>query len=314
MNYRRLNNHLSCACLAAGAALFASVVAMPCARAQDFGSWSSQWLWLDFKKPNKTHGFQFWLDLHERAWGSNFLAIARPGVGYDVSHGITLWAGYAFIPSVVAGTADSERFEHRLWEQFIVNQKVKTVALQGRIRLEQRFRSDSDGVGERLRLFGRAGFFFGQGAEWGWAVWDEALFNLNTTSLWNAGFDQNRAFTGPFFQAKSGVRVEFGYMNFLVNRRDGTMTDSHIAMINLFFLVNPFHKAPAPVALPPPEAAPPPPPPASSPSSSSPAPDQAPPPAEQPPPEQKLDSGLKSTTPTQSALSPNVASDLWDSP
>ena len=325
MHGRRSTKHLLCACLAAGSALASTTAALPEARADDVGGWLSEWLWIDFKKPNKTHGFQIWADFHQRAWGTNNLFIFRPGLGYDVGHGITLWAGYAFIPSLTAGTPDSNRFEHRVWEQAIITQKVKTVALQGRVRLEQRFRQDADGVGERLRLFGRAGFFFGAQTEWGWAVWDEALFNLNTTPVWNEGFDQNRAFTGPFFQAKSGVRVEFGYMNYLVNRKDVGLYDSHVAMINLFFLVNPFRLQKAqsepPIPPPPPPVVPPPAVPADGkPADGTPAapsdPNQAPPPAAPDirPSEQKLDSGLKSGAPAQSTTSPNIASDLWDAP
>ena len=286
-------------------ALLGSVAHVPAAHADDAGSWLSQWLWVDFKKPNKTHGFQLWLDLHERAWGSNFLAIFRPGLGYDIGHGLTFWGGYAFIPSLTANTPDSNRYEHRIWEQFIVTEKVKTVALQGRIRLEQRFRDGNDGVGERLRIFGRAGFFFGQHAPWGWAVWDEVLINLNETTLWASGFDQNRFFTGPFYQAPSGVRIEFGYFNFLVNRRDTGLYDSHIAMMNLYIPVQAFHKAepprPAPVA----EPAPPPPPPSQlAPATPPPGPPPAAPAAPQP----------TEQSPAPAVTSPNVESDLWDPP
>lgn len=298
MRHQRLKNDLLCAGLVAGAALLPSVAALPEARADDAGVWASEWLWLDLKKPEKTHGFQLWLDLHQRAWGPSFQAIVRPGLGYDVGHGISLWAGYAFIPSLTAGTPDSQRFEHRIWEQIILNTKVKTVALQGRGRLEQRFRQDADGVGSRLRLFGRAGFFFGAKSDWGWAVWDEVMFSLNTTALWNAGFDQNRAFTGPFFQSSRGVRIEFGYLNLLVNRKDTGLHASHIAMVNLFFLVNPFRKAAAP-------AAPPPPPP--------PVPEQLQPPPEQTPPP-PLDPLQKTDGSTQRLMDAQIASDAWDAP
>jgi hypothetical protein len=300
---RPLRTNRLCAGLAVGAALTALLTLVPEARADDMGVWASQWLWVDFKKPDKAHGFQLGLDLQQRAWGTNLLSITRPGLGYDVGHGISLWAGYAFIPSLTAGTPDSQRFEHRVWEQIIVGGKVKNVALQGRARLEQRFRPDAEGVGERLRLFARAGFFFGARSEWGWAVWDEVMLGLNTTQVWNTGFDQNRAFTGPFFQSPSGVRVEFGYMNLLANRKDVGLVDSHIAIVNLLFLFNPFRSAqpatvpPAPALAPAPVA-----------------PDQAPPPAEQPPPEPRPDPGMKSGAPAQSSMSPHVASDLWDAP
>ena len=307
MSRRFLTRQLLCG------ALLGSLAHVPVAHADDAGSWLSQWLWVDFKKPNKTHGFQLWLDLHERAWGSTFLAIVRPGLGYDIGHGLTFWGGYAFIPSFVHNTTDPPRFEHRIWEQFIANGKVKTVALQGRIRLEQRFRDGVDGVGERLRIFGRAGFFFGQQSSWGWAIWDELLINLNETNAWPIGFDQNRFFTGPFVQAQNGVRVEFGYFNFLVNRRDTGLYDSHIAMMNLFIPVKAFPK-PAPPR--PAEPAPPPAPPAAPVDSSPPAPGALDPGAPAPgaPPASPPAPSVAPDSSGGAASSPNVASDLWDTP
>lgn len=233
----------------------------PPARADDGGVWANPLLVLDFKKPEEKRGFQLSLDFHGRAWGPNFLAILRPALGYDVGHGITLWLGYAFVPSFMTGVEDSLRLEHRIWEQFLITRKVGTVALQGRLRLEERFRQGTDGVGARLRFFGRAGFFFGHGSHWGWAVYDELLVQLNTTDAWNSGFDQNRAFTGPFFEADGGTRFEFGYMNYLVNRKDTGLYDSHIVVVNLFMPIGVFKKKqqpaqPAPTAQPVPEAPP----------------------------------------------------------
>lgn len=65
---------------------------------------------------------------------------------------------------------------------------------------------------------------------------------LNKTAVFTSGFDQNRFFTGPFFEADGGTRVEFGYMNFLVNRHDMGFHDSHIAMVNLFVPLKIFQK------------------------------------------------------------------------
>ena len=248
-------------------------------------------------------------DLHDAGLSRLALRELQPGEALH-GHGLTFWGGYGFIPSFVAGTTDPPRFEHRIWEQFIVNEKVKTVALQGRIRAEQRFRDGVDGVGQRLRIFGRAGFFFGQQSSWGWAIWDELLINLNETNAWPIGFDQNRFFTGPFVQAQNGVRVEFGYFNFLVNRRDTGLYDSHIAMMNLFIPVKAFQK-PAPPRpaepLPPPAPAPvdgsPP-----APGSLDPAPPAVSPPAPSGTPEVRPEPAGAATT------SPNVASDLWDAP
>ena len=39
-------------------ALLGAVAHVPAAHADEAGSWPSQWLWVDFKKPTKTPGLQ----------------------------------------------------------------------------------------------------------------------------------------------------------------------------------------------------------------------------------------------------------------
>jgi hypothetical protein len=61
------------------------------------------------------------------------------------------------------------------------------------------------------------------------------FFAFNDTA-WGqqAGFDQNRAFAGVGWFLDDAVRLEAGYMNRLVHRRDAPDPVHHAVMVNLF--------------------------------------------------------------------------------
>ncbi|HMV66449.1 MAG TPA: DUF2490 domain-containing protein, partial [Myxococcota bacterium] len=137
-------------------------------------------------------------------------------------------AGYGLVAGPAADGA--WQVEHRAWQQVQVDARLAPEAparLTGRLRLEQR---DLPGGWDlRLRLLARGLLPVGRGG-WGVSLWDEAFVTLDAPT---AGFDQNRAFVGPYHQSAAGVRVEVGYLNLL--RRDGTsgLTDSHVASLQV---------------------------------------------------------------------------------
>jgi hypothetical protein len=175
-------------------------------------------------------GLRLWLDLHDRRGSTGTVHIVRPALGWALGKHTTLWAGYAWVPTVF-DEADTTH-EHRLWQQAIVTgSPVEGLSLSFRPRLEERFLADED-LALRLRLFGRAGLNVGEG--WGLVVWDELFVQLNEPG-WTApqGLDQNRLFLGPMIQPTPSVRVEVGYLNQWVPRPDATVMN-HIGTMNLF--------------------------------------------------------------------------------
>jgi hypothetical protein len=206
--------------------LFFSTVSM----AQDtpnMGVWTGQLMSLDLDA-EKPAGLKVWLDLHERQASNQFVAIVRPGIGWDTGKGISAWAGYGWIPTWDGSTL---RNEHRIWQQVIGKMGSKSVQVMGRMRLEQRVMQGSDKVGHRIRLFARGGFVVTERA--GFSLWDEAFIHLNNTDFSSTGFNQNRLFFGPYIKAEKGWRTEFGYLNLLVNKSDG-LAVSHVFAMNLF--------------------------------------------------------------------------------
>jgi hypothetical protein len=151
----------------------------------------------------------------------NFLF--RPGVTYYISKNSNATLGYLLASTFhqVEGAPDRHTAEHRIWEQYIITHKIKTVNLQHRFRLEQRFidAGAEDVFAQRLRYFirgvlplGEAKEAFTKGAFV--ALQNELFFNVqNKSKLNDHFFDQNRAYGAVGYRFSKKVDVEAGYMN-----------------------------------------------------------------------------------------------------
>lgn len=167
--------------------------------------------------------------------------IIRPGLNYHASKNIVLTIGYAYIENRrVIEMASDMIPEHRIWEQFIYNQRFKGghfTSLQHRVRLEERFIGKSylengsiviDGseFSLRLRYFLRTIFpliktdNFTDGAFV--SLQDELFVNLdNAPTLTNGGFfDQNRAYVSFGWRFNSKFDLEMGYMHQYIDGRN----------------------------------------------------------------------------------------------
>ena len=206
--------------------------ALPARAADDFTQEPQGWFGFFGQKKLENSVFVLWLDVHARLHGSGKQTnlILRPGVGVRFRPDMVVWLGYAWTPLLRGGDVATD--EHRLWQQWtwdvVFENKVK---LQLRSRLEERISAGQ--LGLRFRQFVRV-----QSPRYGrsiLAAWDEVFLAFNDTA-WGqqAGFDQNRLFAGVGVFLTEQVRVEGGYMNQLVHRRDAPDPVRHVAMVNLF--------------------------------------------------------------------------------
>lgn len=184
-------------------------------------------------RPVKESGFLGWFDVHDRRRSDSTLLILRPALGYQFTGQLTVYGGYAWIPTFVDG--GPARHEHRIWQQIIWNAPAEGGwALSLRPRLEQRFAEGGDDTGHRFRLFARAGVSAWPGAPVLFVVWDEIFYQFNDTD-WGAvsGFDQNRVFGGLGFPAAPGLRFEVGYLNVFLDRTANHL--DHNLAVNVFY-------------------------------------------------------------------------------
>jgi len=163
-------------------------------------------------------------------WEQVQSVLPRLGLNYHFAKNQILTAGYAFIPTRNSIGGKSQLLgEHRIWQQYIINQSVKNTAISHRFRLEERFipRPTSDGTtidwnnrlySTRLRYFIRAvvplvkdkpftkGVFIG--------LQNEIFTNLTDQQNVNTHFfDQNRAYAALGYRFSKKFDIEAGYMN-----------------------------------------------------------------------------------------------------
>jgi len=150
--------------------------------------------------------------------------LIRPGVTWFFDDTKNATAGYALIRTYqkLDGISDADLTEHRIWQQFIYNQKVSRASLTHRFRLEQRFigQLSEDIFSQRLRYFLRAqvplknndGAPFSKGAFV--ALQNEVFLHLQNKDKLNGYlFDQNRAYAAVGYRFNPSVDFEAGYLN-----------------------------------------------------------------------------------------------------
>lgn len=198
----------------------------------DLQTWSA--LFATAQLQEQPLGLTLWFDGHVRRGDAGTVGIVRPGLGYRFKPWISVWAGYAWVPTSL-DEGDALLHEHRAWEQVILSTSLldKTLNLQSRTRLEQRWREGSEDTGLRARQFLRADYRPHAEARWGAVLWDELFWGLNAPDFAPQGFDQNRLFIGPALYAMPNMRIEFGYLSAIL-WRDPTLQIQHALAINFF--------------------------------------------------------------------------------
>jgi len=221
-------------CAIAAAAPVAGVRADPI---EDLQNWSA--IFATGGLPGVHAKARYWLEGQGR-FGEEISrfnqGILRPGLGWALSERVTLWAGYAWIPTDPPGSNNGTS-EHRLWQQvqWTTPLPLGEFTLVSRTRLEQRFFEQADDTGWRLRQFTKVTHPLALEGRLYASIWDEVFLALDDTD-WgaHAGLDQNRSFGGLGLRLARGVALEAGYLNQYVFRRTRDDANNHILAFNLY--------------------------------------------------------------------------------
>lgn len=228
-------------CFAAFALALRVGVAVPGAQADDLDEDAGGWVMFAGQGSLSPLGpglskFRWWFDFQPRFTEDSGYQqlLVRPGLGYDLGGGRSLWLGYAWIETDPEGRDDFE--EHRIWQQFLWSGKTGALGLQSRTRLEQRFVDTGSETGWRARQFVKLTHPLAPGSRFGLAAYEEAFFDLNDTD-WGAisGFVQNRLFVGLSYKLDETGRwtLETGYLNQYLARERSRDTMNHILSVNV---------------------------------------------------------------------------------
>ncbi len=168
------------------------------------------------------------LDVHARRERTRFVGLVRPGLAWDLSGALSLWAGYTYVP--VVSNAGTDVAGHDVWQQLLWRSKVGPFSLQARLRFEERWHSEHDGLAVRGRLFVRASTPID--GDIALVINDEVLVNLNDPSWAPRGLGEERLFLGLGI-GPGGRRFELGYL--LIVRPQAATTVQHTVMMAYFF-------------------------------------------------------------------------------
>jgi hypothetical protein len=155
-------------------------------------------------------------------------------LGYKLSKSTTVWAGYTHDPQYSAGHFTV--MEHRVREQITFDNvaKLGPGKLSFRLRGEQRWRTNIDGIGWRLRPYVKYSLPLAKGSKTNLVLSSEPFINLNTTAFQkHAGVDRMRNLVAINTPLSKKLTAEFGYMNQHIFVRGGPDESDNIAWLSL---------------------------------------------------------------------------------
>lgn len=182
-------------------------------------------MFLNNTKFNDKWGLQF--DLQVRSvddWSNVRNTLVRPAIQYFINDQNNVALGYLWQTTQNRLNGNSNNFlhEHRIFEQYIFNHRLKSIYASHRFRVEQRFigrANDDDVFSQRFRYFFRfiqpikkteAAFTNGVFV----ALQNEIFLNIqNKHQLNNSFFDQNRLYMASGYRFSKKIDLEVGYMN-----------------------------------------------------------------------------------------------------
>ncbi len=181
--------------------------------------------------------------------GVNWMQLLlRTGVNYDFNKNVQVTAGYGFINTYRYGEiplAAATFPEHRLFQQVVLKQSLGKWSLSHRYRMEERFINEKrvpvpGGPNEfvRWRYENRFRYMFRIAhpikGPWGIAIYDEPFLAFGHNVAANV-FDQNRAYAAVTHTLGKASRLEIGYMNQVVQQRNGRIWEAnHTLQVAVF--------------------------------------------------------------------------------
>ena len=221
-----------------GSALFLGFVTIGNAKplAEDFQTWGNLTATgsLGIVNP-ELKNLKYWVEGQGRFGNdtSQFSqGMVRAGLGYTVMDKVSVWLGYAFIPTEEP-FAKKPFDEHRSWQQVLWNDKFADITLTSRSRLEERFMETGSDVGWRFRQMFKASVPMAY--DFSFVLSDEYFANINKTNYGaDEGFDQNRAFAGIGYNFDKKIKTEIGYMNQYIRKPNSADRMSDILSVNLY--------------------------------------------------------------------------------
>ena len=155
-------------------------------------------------------------------------------LGYKISKAVTLWGGYTHDPQYSDGQLTV--MEHRIREQVTFDNvaKLGRGKFSFRLRGEERWRTNTEGTGLRLRPYVKYTLPLAKGSKTALVLSSETFLNLNTTPFQKqSGLDRVRNLIAINTPLSKKLTAEIGYLNQHGFVRGGPDTSDHVASVSL---------------------------------------------------------------------------------
>lgn len=175
-------------------------------------------------------------NLDDRGTSNDFSQlILRTALGYQLTRKVSVWQGYAWVPTFEPVNLN----EHRIFQQLTINGKLRRLDVSNRTRLEQRWIENTGQTSIRFRHMARGMLPLDRQRKWALVLYDEFFVTLKGVPNGPAaGFDQNRLFVGVNRKLNEVVNAEAGYLNQFVNSRDPVANRmNHVLLLTVNFQV-----------------------------------------------------------------------------
>jgi hypothetical protein len=179
---------------------------------ESLGNWL---MYFGTHKINEKFSLHYETQLRNYKVVSNFnQLLPRVGINYKIDENSMVTGGYALIPTQSQfndGWNEYISVENRIWQQFILRNKVNNIKLRHRYRLEQRWikQDNFTDFKNRARYMISAKIPLSNKEDFPifLSIYDEIFLNIS-----DAPFDQNRLFGAIVFQVNKSMNIQAGYL------------------------------------------------------------------------------------------------------
>ena len=178
----------------------------------NLGSW---WMYFGTHHLNDKYSIHYETQLRHYEIGDNFFQLLpRVGLNYKIDDNSMVTAGYAWIPTqpILGEGFDGDLVtENRIWQQFILRNKIKNIKFRHRYRLEQRWikQDDLTDYKNRARYMLSVKIPLSKKEDFPLFVflYDEVFLHIDNSPL-----NQNRLYGAIGYQVNKNMNIQAGYL------------------------------------------------------------------------------------------------------
>ena len=201
---KRLNLIIAC--------LIVPITLLSQTKEDELGSW---WMFFGTHHLNEKYSIHYETQLRHYEIGANFFQLLpRVGLNYKIDDNSMVTAGYAWIPTqpvLGEGFEGDLVTENRIWQQFILRNKIKNINFRHRYRLEQRWVKQNNFTDYKNRvrymLSAKVPLSKNEDSPLFLFIYDEVFLHIDDNP-----FNQNRLYAALGYTVNKNMNIQAGYL------------------------------------------------------------------------------------------------------